>query len=93
MFLAAYITGSLAVRLKDNARQSAQSAYRTRILFDTDQLLDRAVNQNEIITILAGRLIKLLNRDIVIYRKNGESLETPAIFPVDDHKKNRPPHR
>lgn len=67
MFLAAYITGSLAIRLKDNARQSAQAAYRTRILFDTDQLLNRAENRDEIISILAGQLIKLLNRDIVIY--------------------------
>ena len=86
MFLAAYITGSLAIRLKDNARQSAQSAYRTRILFDTDQLLNRAENQDEIISILAGQLIKLLSRDIVIYRKNGELLESPAVFSVDGHE-------
>ncbi|MBR2942297.1 MAG: sensor histidine kinase KdpD [Clostridia bacterium] len=85
MFLAAYITGTLAIRLKDNARQSAQAAYRTRILFDTDQLLNRAENRDEIISILAGQLIKLLNRDIVIYQKNGETLETPAAFTVDGH--------
>ena len=86
MFLAAYITGTLAIRLKDNARQSAQAAYRTRILFDTDQLLNRAENRDEIISILAGQLIKLLNRDIVIYQKNGEALETPAAFTVDGHE-------
>ena len=86
MFLAAYITGTLAIRLKDNARQSAQAAYRTRILFDTDQLLNRAENRDEIISILAGQLIKLLNRDIVIYQKNGEVLEAPAAFTVDGHE-------
>lgn len=86
MFLAAYITGSLAIRLKDNARQSAQAAYRTRILFDTDQLLNRAENRDEIISILAGQLIKLLNRDLVIYQKNGETLETPAAFTVDGYE-------
>ena len=86
MFLAAYITGTLAIRLKDNARQSAQAAYRTRILFDTDQLLNRAENRDEIISILAGQLIKLLNRDIVIYQKNGEALEPPAAFTVDGHE-------
>lgn len=90
MFLAAYITGSLAIRLKDNARQSAQAAYRTRILFDTDQLLNRAENRDEIISILAGQLIKLLNRDIVIYRWNGGALENPAVFPVDGHEPSRP---
>ena len=83
MFLAAYMTGSLAIRLKENARQSAQAAYRTRILFDTDQLLNRAENREEIISILAGQLIKLLNRDVVIYMRDGDALAPPACFPVD----------
>ena len=83
MFLAAYMTGSLAIRLKENARQSAQAAYRTRILFDTDQLLNRAENREEIISILAGQLIKLLNRDVVIYMRDGDALAPPVCFPVD----------
>ncbi len=86
MFLAAYITGSLAIRLKDNARQSAQAAYRTRILFDTDHLLNRAENRDEIISILAGQLIKLLNRDIVVYLKIGDTLENPTVFPAGGHE-------
>jgi len=90
MFLAAYITGSLAIRLKENARQSAQAAYRTRILFDTDQLLNRAENRDEIISILAGQLIKLLNRDVVIYPMDSGRLMEPVPFPEDGHELKRP---
>lgn len=86
MFLAAYITGSLAAKLKDNARQSAQAAYRTRILFDTDQLLNRAENRDEIISILAGQLIKLLNRDVVIYPIEDDKLTEPVLFPAGGNK-------
>ncbi len=39
MFLAALLTSTLAVKLKDHARQAAQAAYRTKVLFDTNQLL------------------------------------------------------
>lgn len=39
MFLAAFITGSLVMRLKSHASQSAGVAFRTSILFDTNRLL------------------------------------------------------
>ena len=42
MLSAALITGTLANKLKDHAKQSAQSAFRTKILFDTNQLLQKA---------------------------------------------------
>ena len=83
MFLAAYITGTLAIRLKNIARQSAQAAYRTKILFDTDQLLNRADSREEIVTALAGQLIKLLNRDVVVYLLEGSGLSEPVLFPSD----------
>ena len=41
MFMVALLTGSLATRLKDNAKQSARAAYRTKILFETNQLLQK----------------------------------------------------
>lgn len=42
MFLTACLSGNLAARLKSHARESAQTTYRTKVLFDTDQLLARA---------------------------------------------------
>ena len=41
MFLAAFITGSLAVQLKNNARHSAQAAFRTKILLTPTSLCSR----------------------------------------------------
>lgn len=84
MFLAALITGSLAVRLKNHAKQSAQAAFRTKVLFDTNQLLQRAKGKDEIIAVTANQLVKLLNKDIIMYPSNGEELETPHIFSASD---------
>ena len=44
MFLSAFITGSLVMRLKSHAKQSAEVAFRTRILFDTNRLLQQALS-------------------------------------------------
>ena len=80
MFLAAYITGTLTVRLKNHARQSAEAAYRTKILFDTDQLLNRARDREEIASALADQIVKLLNRDVVAYLCEGGELGAPRLF-------------
>ena len=42
MLTSAIITCTLTTRLKDHAKMSAQAAFRTKILFDTNQLLQRA---------------------------------------------------
>ena len=80
MFVAALITGSLAARLKSHAKQSAQAAFRTKVLFETNQLLQRAQNRDEIINVTASQLMKLLNRNIIVYPAEKGSLEEPRIF-------------
>ncbi len=84
MFLAAFITGSLAVQLKNNARHSAQAAFRTKILFDTNQLMQQATNGQEIARITANQLIKLLGTDIIIYPVNDGKLTPPQVFPASE---------
>ena len=74
MFLAALLTSSLAVKLKDHAKQSAKAAYRTKVLFDTNQLLQQAKDKNEIVSATASQLIKLLGKDIVFYLTKDEKL-------------------
>lgn len=64
MFLASLITGSLASRLKSHAKRSAQVAWRTKLLFETDQNLQKARNQEEIISVTARQLLKIFQRDI-----------------------------
>ena len=84
MFLAAFLTGSLAIRIKNQAKQAAQSAYRTKVLFDTNQLLQQAKDKNEIVSATSNQLIKLLGKDIVFYLADGEVLDTPHIFSVNE---------
>lgn len=83
MFVAAFLTGSLAIRLKRQARQAAQAAYRTRILLDTNQLLEGVAGKEQIITVTATQLIKLLNRDMIIYPVEKDDLSAPMLFAVN----------
>lgn len=89
MFLAALLTSSLAVKLKNHAKQAVQAAYRTKVLFDTNQLLQQAKNKNEIISATANQLIKLLGKDIVFYLTEGETLGEPHIFTVSGDKTDK----
>lgn len=80
MLIASLLTGSLANKLKDHAKQSAQSAYRTKILLDTNQLLQKAQNDKEIIRVTASQLMKLLERNIIAYPEEEERLEEGMVF-------------
>lgn len=83
MFLAALLTGSLASKLKSHAKRSAQVAWRTKLLFETDQNLQKARDQEEIISVTARQLQKIFQRDIVAYRVQEEELVGPEFFPLD----------
>ena len=89
MFLAALLTSSLAVKLKEHAKQSAKAAYRTKVLFDTNQLLQQAKDKNEIVSATANQLIKLLGKDIVFYLTAGETLGEAHIFTVSGDKTDK----
>ena len=84
MFMVALLTGSLATRLKNNAKQSANAAYRTKILFETNQLLQRETEEQAVVKATAGQLLKLLQKDIVVYLANGQELDSPSIFRTPD---------
>ena len=80
MFLSAFISSSLAVRIQKNARQSAVAAYRTKILLDTNQMLQKAGGKADIVQVTAGQLMKLLHRDIVFYLAERDRLGEPDVF-------------
>ncbi len=80
MLAASLITGTLAGKLKNHAKQSAQAAFRTQVLFDTNQLLHKASDENEIISIVARQLIKLLNRDVIAYMENNGKISKGQMF-------------
>lgn len=82
MFAVGMVSSSLAIKLKENAKQSAQAAYRTKILFETNQLLQQAKETDEIISVTAGQLNKLLERDVIVYQAAGEQLGELRIYPL-----------
>ena len=84
MFLASLLTGSLASKLKSHAKRSAQVAWRTKLLFETSQHLQRAHTQEEIISVTAKQLLKIFQRDIVVYSLDEKGLLEPEIFLVDE---------
>ena len=70
MLVASLVTGSIAARMKSHAKQSAQAAYRTKILLDTNQMLAKAKNADEIFEIAASQTKKLLALDAFALRDN-----------------------
>lgn len=86
MFLAAFITSGLAVQMKKSAKRAAQTAYRTKILLDTNQLVQKEKNKKGIIDVTCHQLMKLLNKDIIFYPVDELNLQNPIVFSIDDSK-------
>ncbi|MCI5700755.1 MAG: DUF4118 domain-containing protein [Lachnospiraceae bacterium] len=82
MFSSALITGTLAAKLKNHARESARVAYRTKILLDTAQMLEKEKDSGEIAQATAGQLVKLLGRDVIFYLSYGGQLKEPYVLTV-----------
>ena len=80
MFLSALITGSLASKLKSHAKKSAQLAWRTKLLFETNQVLQKAETEEEILSVTAKQLLRLFRRDIVIYPAEKGKAGVPKVF-------------
>lgn len=84
MFLAAFIVSTLTTRVKRQARQAALKAYRTEVLLETSQKLQRARNRDDIFAEMAHQMIKLLDRTAVIYPVENGSLVEPLVFPNEE---------
>ena len=81
MFAVALLSSALTTRLKDHARQSAKLAYRTKVLFDTNQLLQKAETDEAILNTLISQIQKLLGKHIIIYPARDGKLGTPILSP------------
>lgn len=80
MLLSAIITSTLTKRVKEQARQSAQKAYRTEILLETSRKLQQAKDQAEILSKTARQLVKLLDRTVIFYSGQQNILSEPMVF-------------
>ncbi|MBO4927448.1 MAG: sensor histidine kinase KdpD [Clostridiales bacterium] len=86
MLIISIVTGALAAKMKDHAKESARSAYKTKVLFETNQLLQKAKDEEEILNFTATQLMKLLDRDIVIYPSKDGTIDKGLLYsPHPDH--------
>ena len=76
MFLTAYISGTLALQYKEQAKESAKIANRTKILFHTEKLLSNAKSKDEILTLTAEQLTKLLNRLVIVINSEQQPIDS-----------------
>lgn len=83
MFLSAFITSTLAVRMKEQTKQSSEAAFRTQILLETNQLVQKGKGGAAIASVVANQLVKFLKRDIIVYLSEDGRLGEPEIFPTD----------
>ena len=83
MLISSVLTGALAAKLKTHAKLSAQLAFRTQVLFDTDCLLQKAKGGKEILDITCTQLLRLLNRNITAYVVENETLSDGKLFSVE----------
>lgn len=67
MFVVALLSSSLTTRIKRQAIQSAQKAYRTEVLLETSQKLQKSEGAESILAVGATQLGKLLDRAVLLY--------------------------
>lgn len=80
MLAASLITSTLTRRIKEQARQSAQKAYRTEVLLETSRKLQQAGDQSEILSETARQMVKLLDRSVIFYSERQNTLSKPLVF-------------
>lgn len=79
MFITAFIIGTLASKLRRQAQVAAETAYRTKVLLETNQLLQQATSSVGILDTTAKQLVKLLNYQIVYYPVHEHQLGQPIV--------------
>lgn len=80
MLLSAIITSTLTKRVKEQARQAAQKAYRTEVLLETSRKLQQAKDQPAILSETAQQMVKLLDRTVVFYSAQQNTVSEPLVF-------------
>ena len=78
MFLTAIISTSLTQKVKNYAKVNAKKSYRTEILLETSQKLQKANTATEIASNITEQLGKLLERDCFFFLGNPEVNPIPA---------------
>ena len=79
MVVAALIVGTLTDRLKSQVKQSTRAAYRTNLLFETNQLMQKATTREEIFQVAQMQLNKLTDRNPRLFPEASSSSRESSI--------------
>ena len=66
MLIASLTVGTMTDRLKGQMQQSAQAAYRTNLLFETSQMLQKGTSEEKIFQTARTQISKLLGRHVSV---------------------------
>lgn len=82
ILITALLVGTLTDRMKSHSRQSTQAAYRTNLLLETNQLLQKAAADEAVLQVARTQTAKLLGRETsvtlgVVAGTNEETLQYP----------------
>ncbi len=81
MFIAAVLTSSLTMKMKEQGRQITLKANITEVLLETSQKLQKANNRTEIYELMGEQVLKLLDSIVIIYPVLNETeLANPIIL-------------
>ena len=83
MLLVSIVSGSMARRVRRQARQEAEKAHRTEILLRASQKFQRITDERELLEELGNELVALLGRSVTLYSA-GKTLGEPLFFPAQD---------
>ncbi|MCQ5385695.1 DUF4118 domain-containing protein [Hungatella hathewayi] len=87
MLLCALTVSSLAARLKRQVRLSKEESEKMQILIAISNKLKLAADSDEILDICAKQVMKLLEKNVIIYHAVGGEVKQPRVYLSNDAEK------
>ncbi len=84
MIVVAFMTSTLTSRIKHNAYTSANMAYLSKILLETNQAFQQYSSEQEVINCGCKRLSELLKRNIIYYTVENNKLNNSLFVSIDE---------
>ncbi|MBR0597014.1 sensor histidine kinase [Sinanaerobacter chloroacetimidivorans] len=80
MFLAAFITSTLTVRIKTQVRLSVEREHRTRVLYEINKKLLVTRGLENIVTLTNEYITKIFDRSVIFYTQDPEDSSTGVLM-------------
>lgn len=80
MFLSGFFTSTLAKKLKSQSKKATDVAYRTKLLFELNRVIQKCDDEDGIIEVTATQIKKLLNKNIIYYPVVDSRLQNYKLF-------------